>query len=340
MIRDTIHYPQNRLFTMISACVFLFLIMTWKPLKGIVTPLSTPLLTQDTIDETGTRNLIEHVIDGGVSGIFVLGSTGEGPSLSYEARRKFVSFCCKIVGGRVPVLVCISDTSFGEMISFAKFASDAGASAVVLTQPFYFTMGQTEMIQYTEKALEALPDGLPVMLYNIPFLTKSTWDVETVRTLALRHKQIVGIKDSGGDLAYFEHLCSIKKDRPDFTIMIGPEHLLPEAMQAGGDGGVNGGSNVFPRLFSLLYKSIVDGEGDQKIESLKAGVNQLQEIYSVGSATENPFSRFISGTKCALAAKGICGMYVNQPFSSYDDGRLANMKGIVSQLEHKLKEIM
>ena len=110
-------------------------------------------------------------------------------------------------------------------------------------------------------------------------------------------------------------------------------------MAAGGDGGVNGGSNVLPGLFSSLYQTIAAGEDDQKIQALTDGINEFQEIYSLGSPTDHPFSRFISGTKCGLAAKGICGMHVNQPFSGYGNSQLAKAPEILFRLEEKLKKL-
>lgn len=297
-----------------------------------------PLLEQDVLDKEAAKKLIEHVIEGGVSGIFLLGSTGEGPSLSYKARREVVSYCCEVVAKRLPVLVGVSDTAFGETIALAKFAHEAGASAIVLTQPYYFTMGQSEMAAYVERVLKEIPEGLAVMLYGIPFLTKACWDVETVLTLAKRHKQIIGVKDSSGDLPYFEKLCTLKKELPDFTIMIGPEHLLPQALAAGGDGGVFGGSNILPKMFVGQYEALANGEDEKKKEIFAAGINLFQDIYTLGAPSDHQFSRIIAGTKCAAAAKGLCGLHVSQPFTGYDESQLEKAKAILSKVEEKLKE--
>lgn len=349
----------------------------WKPLNGIVTPLATPLLGQDIIDEKGAQQLIEHVLQGGVAGIFLLGSTGEGPSLSPAAKRAFVEYCCRIVAGRVPVLVSVSDTSFSETIALAQLVAAMkhnsnsnrnnneknktttttpnGTLALVLTTPYYFTMSQGEVLQYAESVIAAVPDDLPILLYNIPFLTKTQWSIDTVRRLAMTQGQIVGMKDSSGDMAYFEQLChSIKQQdcRPDFTVLIGPEHLLPEAVRAGGDGGVNGGANVMPELFVNLYqaltensnKSEIDDNDDDddvtKIQQLQAAVHAFQELYITGgSPVDQPFSRLIAGTKRALVAKKILrGAFVNQPFTTFDDDdtSMAKIQDVLSKVDSVL----
>src|SRR4051794_26690728 len=100
-------------------------------MTGIIPPLVTPLLDPDTLDIEGLERLIEHVISGGVTGLFLLGSTGEGPSLSYALRERMIRESCRIAASRLPVLVCISDSSTWESVRLACTAANAGASAVV-----------------------------------------------------------------------------------------------------------------------------------------------------------------------------------------------------------------
>ncbi|MCA9134129.1 MAG: dihydrodipicolinate synthase family protein, partial [Planctomycetales bacterium] len=172
-------------------------------LRGIVPPLVTPLEDYDTIDQAGTERLIEHVIAGGVAGIFILGTTGEAPSLSYRLRRDFIRLVCTLVAGRVPVLVGITDTAFVESRALAEIAAGAGATNAVLSTPYYFPAGQTELLQYVEHLLADLP--LPLMLYNMPSLTKVWFEIETLSQLS-GHERIVGVKDSSGDMEYFTRL--------------------------------------------------------------------------------------------------------------------------------------
>lgn len=107
-------------------------------LEGIIPPLITPLLERDRLDVDGLERLVEHMIAGGIHGLFALGTTGEGPHLSYSLRKEFIQRLCKIVNARVPVLVSVTDTSFVESVQMSKAAAAAGADAVVLATPYYF----------------------------------------------------------------------------------------------------------------------------------------------------------------------------------------------------------
>lgn len=100
------------------------------------------------LDTPGLERLIEHILAGGAHGLFVLGSTGEAPSLSYRLRRELVDRVCDRVAGRVPVLVGITDTSFVESVNLSAHAEKAGAAAVVLATPYYFPAGQPELLEY------------------------------------------------------------------------------------------------------------------------------------------------------------------------------------------------
>ena len=263
------------------------------PWQGIFPPLVTPLTGRDTLDVAGLERLIEHVIAGGVSGIFILGTTGEGPSLSYRLRRELIERTCGLVRRRVRVLVGISDTAFVESLNAARWAADAGADAVVLAPPYYLPEGQPELQEYLDGIVPELP--LPLFLYNMPALTKVQYEFETLRR-ALDNPHIIGLKDSSGNMAYFRSAIGLLKYRPDWSLLIGPEHLLAEAVLAGGQGGVNGGANLFPRLFVELFAAAKRGDV-ARVAELHQQVLQVGQLYRVGQHA----SAVIKGLKCALA---------------------------------------
>ena len=298
--------------------------MTPPPLRGIVPPLVTPLLDRDTIDVDGTRRLIEHVIDGGVSGIFILGTTGEAPSLSYRLRRDFITLACECAAGRVPVLAGVTDTSFVETVALANFAKEAGVTTVVLSTPYYFPAGQTELGRYIGQLLPEL--SLPLMLYNMPSLTKVWFEIDTLSRLA-EHDQIIGVKDSSGDIKYFEQAVGLKKLRPDWSILIGPEHLTAEAVRLGGDGGVNGGANIYPELFTELFQA-AEASDKERVSVLQQRVDKLQAIYDVGKYA----SRHIKATKSALSLLGICSDHLAEPFNHFLAPERARVKAIIDRM--------
>ncbi|MHC4461823.1 MAG: dihydrodipicolinate synthase family protein, partial [Planctomycetota bacterium] len=223
-----------------------------RPLCGIIPPMVTPLLDRDSLDADGLERLVEHILGGGVHGLFILGTTGEAPSLSYHLRYELIQRVCAQVKKRVPVLVGITDTSFVESVNIANKAKDAGAQAVVLAPPYYFPAGQAELLEYLKHLAPELP--LPLLLYNMPSYTKLVFEPKTVRAAAAI-TGIVGIKESSGDMAYFRQLLSLLKRQPDFSLLIGQEELLAETVLAGAHGSVCGGANLVPRLYVDLYKA-------------------------------------------------------------------------------------
>src|ERR1051325_140825 len=210
------------------------------PLTGIVPPLVTPLRDRDDLDVPGLERLLEHVLGGGVSGLFILGTTGEGPSLSHPLRRELIGRVCRQVRRRVPILVGITDTSFVESVSLARHAAETGADAVVAAPPYYLPEAQPELQEYLDHLVPELP--LPLFLYNMPPLTKVVIEPETVRR-AMDNPLIVGLKDSSGDMDYFRQAAALLPSRPKWSLLVGPEEKLAEAIALGGHGGVNGGED-------------------------------------------------------------------------------------------------
>lgn len=280
-------------------------------LTGIVPPLVTPLNGRDELDLPGLERLLERVISGGVSGLFLLGTTGEAPSLSYRLRKELIHQACRLVDGRVPVLVGITDTAVVESLTVASWAAEAGATAVVTSTPYYFPAGQTELLAYIERLVTELP--LPLMLYNMPSMTKVWFEEPTVERL-LQVDQIIGIKDSSGDMGYFERMLMLKRERPEWTVLMGPENLMVKSVQRGGSGGVSGGANVFPKLFVDAYQAAKSGDA-VTITRLQAKIDELQAIYSIGKYA----SRHIKATKCALSILEVCDDFMAEPFHHFKE---------------------
>ncbi len=282
------------------------------PLRGITPPLVTPLLDNDTLDIDGLERLIEHTITGGVNGVFILGTTGEFASLGYSLRIELIERTCFLVKGRVPVLVGITDSAFSESLNLANVASDSGADAVVLSPPYYYASGQPELLEYLERIMKQMP--LPLFIYNMPVHTKVIFEPETVKT-ASEIPGIIGMKDSSSDLSYFNQVRYLLRDRSDFTFMVGPEELTSEFVLMGGHGGVNGGANMFPKLYVELYNASVNRDFERIIRLQQKVMQISTTIYSVGQYG----SSYLKGLKCALSVMGICNDFMAEPFRKFKD---------------------
>ncbi len=301
--------------------------------QGIIPPMATPLKGRDELDVAGLERLIEHILAGGVHALFILGTTGEAPGLSYRLRRELIERTCRQTAGRVPVLVGITDTSFVESVHLARFSADAGVDAVVLAPPYYFPAGQAELLEYLEHLTSELP--LPLMLYNMPSHTKLIFEPDTVRR-AMDLPGVVGLKDSSGNMIYFHRLQLFRRERPDFALLVGPEELLGETLLLGGDGGVCGGANLFPELYVALYDAAAARRHD-RVAKLHEMVMQISStIYSVGRYG----SSFIKGIKCGLSLEGICDDFITEPFHRFKAPERERIAACLSRIKPQLQEVL
>ncbi len=279
------------------------------PLKGIIPPVITPLIDYGKFDVHGLERLIEHLISGGVHGVFILGTNGEAPSLGYDLRKKFIQRTCALVNHRVPVLVGVSDTSFSGSLEITDYARSQGADAVVVAPPYYYPVTQEELIDYFEDLSARL--NLPFILYNMPSHTKIHLSLETVTKV--KEMGALGIKDSSGDMLYMYSLIKEFMNSPDFSIFTGTELFLPETIMNGGHGAVAGGANLFPELFVSLYEASLSKDLEMIGKLRKKVLMLYHTIYNVG---EYP-SRITKGTKCGLSVMGICNDYMAPPFRKF-----------------------
>ena len=285
-----------------------------KMLSGVIPPMVTPLLESGVLDAEGTSRLVEHILSGGVHGLFLLGTTGEATDLPYDIRRELVGRVCADVAGRVPVLVGITDTVMDESLRLAEYAAECGADALVAAPPYYFAAGQPELVDYYRNLADRIP--LPLFLYNMPAQVKVSISVPTVVELA-SHPNIIGLKDSSGNIGYFNACRYAMRDNLDFRIFIGPEEAMGEVVLMGAAGGVAGGANLFPRTFVELYDAAVAKDVD-RVRSIQERVMRVSSlIYGVGHHN----SSFVKGVKCALSLMGICSGNLaapREPFNAAD----------------------
>lgn len=297
---------------------------------GIIPPMVTPLAGRDRLDEAGLGNLIEHILGGGVHGLFLLGTTGEGPALGYDLRKDLIQAACLQVARRVPILVGITDTSVVQALEMARCAAENGADAVVLAPPYYFPNSQPELLEFLECLAPELP--LPLFLYNMPTHTKTVFEIDTVRRL-MEVENIAGFKDSSGNMVYYHQLIQLLPRRPDWTLLMGPEELLGESVLLGGHGGVCGGANLCPRLYVELYEAACSGDVARVAEMHAKVMRISSSLYRVG----NQGSAFLKGLKCALSQLAICDDWMTEPFQRFQKperekvGRLLEDLGMASR---------
>ena len=267
--------------------------------NGIIPPMITPLKAYFSLDINPTERLIEYLIEGGVHGIFILGTTGEFAGLSSAVKRELIQITCQQVKGRVPILVGVTDCSFTESIELAAIAHRSGAEAVVAAPPFYMNIEQEELINYYQKLADIVE--LPLFLYYMPSHVKINIEVETAVTLS-KHPNIIGIKDSSGKIENFQALCEAFRQQPEFKIFVGPEEILAETLLIGGNGGVTGGANLFPELYVALYEAFQKKEYDAVKKFQETILFLSNKLYQHGTYQ----SSYLKGLKTAMSLEGLC----------------------------------
>ena len=297
-----------------------------QPLCGIIPPLVTPLTNNETLDVESLERLIEHLIAGGVHGLFILGTTGEEQSLSYHIRKQMIRHSARINRGRLPLLVCISDTSIVESIQLAKMAADCGADGVVSAPPYYFATGQPELAQFYEELVPQLP--LPVFLYNMPSHVKVSFAPDTVRRIA-QNPHVIGFKDSSANAVYFQSVLYKMRVRPDFAMLVGPEEITGECVLLGAHGGINGGANMFPELYVGMYEAAKRGDVARVLQLQQIIMQISSTIYTIGQHG----SSYLKGLKCALSLLGIIkDDFVASPFYKFNEPEREKVRRALSAL--------
>jgi 4-hydroxy-tetrahydrodipicolinate synthase len=282
------------------------------PLRGIIPPIVTPLKTDDQLDLDGLTRLLTHLLSANVHGLFVMGTTGEGASLGRDLKRQLIHHVCRQAADRVPVLVNVTDTAMADAISLAHHAADQGAHAIVVAAPYYVPITDDELVTWFRQIAATSP--LPVLLYNMPSHVKIEFTPDTIRRV-LDVPKIIGFKDSAKGATCFHQVRTfVKEQRPDFSLLIGPEALISQAVPLGAHGAVSAGGNLFPSLLVNLYNAAATGD-TARAAILQSQVQKLgQTIYTIGSA-----GPLIRGLKAALALKGICSDDVAPPLLPLTD---------------------
>jgi 2-dehydro-3-deoxy-D-pentonate aldolase len=305
-----------------------------KVVNGIIPPMVTPLLSDNlTLDSAGVKNLVEHLVTGGVHGVFILGTTGESTSLSYKTREKLIVETCDAVKNRIPVFVGITDTSLEESLQLAVIARNAGAAAVVAAPPYYYGLGQEELFKYYWRLADELV--LPLFLYNMPSHTKINIDPKTVVRLA-EHPNIIGLKDSSANAVYFQSLIHLLKAKENFSLLVGPEEITAEIVLMGGHGGVNGGANLFPKLYVALYNAAVARNFARIAELQNLVMDISTKVYTLGSYG----SSYLKGVKGALSALGIIEANIAPPFSKFEEKEMTALIANIRQIEAKIAKVL
>ncbi len=229
-------------------------------IKGIIPAMVTPLDVHEELDLVALRGLVNHLINGGVHGLFPIGSQGEFYAFTPQEKRQVWEAVVEETAGRVPVYAGTGGITTREVIELNKIAEATGVDAVSILTPFFIHPSEKELYDHYIAIAEAT--RLPVLLYNNPGRTGVRLSPRLVARLA-EHPNIVGIKDSGGDLT--QTIEMIQQTGDDFAVLMGRDSLIYAGLHHGIKGAIAATANVAPSVVVEIYEAFQEGDWERSL---------------------------------------------------------------------------
>lgn len=282
-------------------------------IQGVIPPLLTPFRGRDeTVDEAALRTHVNWLIDQGVHGVMPCGTTGEGPLLTLSERKHVVEVVVASVNHRLPVIAHVGALTTHETLELAEHAQSCGVEAISIVTPYYFHLSDNALVEHFCRVAGAVPNT-PAFLYNIPQNTGNVLSRPAVEAIIARCPNVVGIKDSAGDLEALSSFVGLKEGK--FQVICGSDTLLLSALQAGACASVSGNANVFPEVVVELFHAFWQGDLDGARRQ-QAHLDQIIETLQRGAG--------LSMFKRVLELRGLKGGAVRPPLPEATAEMLAN----------------
>lgn len=271
--------------------------------RGMIPPTLTPMHADGSLDLESLDRLVDHLIDGGMDGLFVLGSSGQVAYLTDAERDIVTSRVVARTAGRVPVVVGTPDMSARRVIDQGRRAAELGADAIVVTAPVYALNNDGEIGDHFRMVAKGV--DVPVIAYDVPVRVRSKLTLDTLMDLALEG-HICAVKDSSGDDVAFRRLVAANEAAGHpIDVLSGHEVMLDGMFLLGADGAVPGLANVDPAGYARLWKAAQRGDW----QAAKLEQDRIAQLFSIAFAPSGMSGDAggIGAFKAALAILGVIG---------------------------------
>ncbi|MFC7156621.1 dihydrodipicolinate synthase family protein [Halomarina halobia] len=284
-------------------------------MHGTGVPLATPFDESGALDEESLSDLVEWVEARGADFLVPCGSTSEAPLMSPEERTRVIERVAD--EANAPVLAGTGYAGYAQTIAATETAAEAGADAALVVTPYYYPHAQSTLESYYRRLADESP--LPIYLYSVPPFTRVTLEPKAAGALS-EHENVVGMKDSSGDMTAFQRIHTLAGD--DFDLLVGAGSVYASALDAGASGGILALANVVPERASEVYRRHAAGDDDRARE-LNAALVELNR-----AVTE----RYgIPGLKAAMRDRGAPAGYARAPFERVDEAARDELNGLVEE---------
>jgi 4-hydroxy-tetrahydrodipicolinate synthase len=272
--------------------------------KGVWPIMPTPLTDDEEVDEEGLRRVINYVIEGGVHGLWMLGSRGEGPNLSPRIHCRVLEVTKDEVRGRVPIITGCAAPGTRQTIENIRLAEEYDVDFVQVTEPYYYAMKNPELAAHYEAVADATKTPLVIYFHDHRYPNvKPGVCPEMIKKLA-GHPNVVGMKVVTGDQCILQSLIwETEKITDDFGVMVTDDQQVFAGLLVGCVGTTSPAAAFAPKLYVAMYNAIKKGDLAQGLELQKKAIPLALAIRGFGAP---------SG-KVAMAALGLCGERVSMP---------------------------
>ena len=261
-----------------------------------ICPVLTAFDENGKVDMEAMKRQFDHLIEGGLNGIAIMGSSGEFYAMTLEEAMAFARDSIAYLKGKIPVYIGTGRLIADETIQFSNYVLDQGATAVMIVGPYYIGTDDAGVEEYYDYVAERINGN--IILYNFPDRTGFDLSANVILQLLKKHKNIIGLKDTFGAPSHTRTLISrIKPEYPEFRIYSGYDDNFAHVVSSGGDGCIAALSNVFPKLCSEWVDAVEHGNMERTME-IQQIVDELMDFYSIS----NPF---MPAMKYGLSVIGI-----------------------------------
>lgn len=294
--------------------------------KGIFVPLITPFNEDETIDFPAYKKVIDHVIEGGVHGLLVGGTTGEYHVMSAEERKSLIKAGCEYAAGRVPVMAGVGCFTAKDTIELANYAAECGAEYGLVLPPYYHHTSDEGIVAFYKEI--AAKSKVGIVIYDYPGATSVDLPPEMIYELS-QEKNIVCVKES----ADFGHLCQVvalTKNVDNFTVFTGEEHFILPTFSIGGQGAFGILINLLPKEIVTIYNLAMKND----MAAARALNSKISGFYGLMEAEGNPYP---GPVKAGLDLIGLKGGKLRKPLTQPTAEMRAKMKEQLIKLGYSVK---
>jgi len=295
-----------------------------KKYHGIVVPVITPMTENFQPDESSIEKIFSNFYQCNVAP-FILGTTGESASLSWETKKAYVKKAAAIKKKGTLLYAGISSNSVNDSIEFAKFCFDNGIDAVAATLPSYYTLTETQMRKYFVDIVNAI-NG-PLIVYNIPATTHMSIPLAIVDELS-HHPNVIATKDSERNEERLQQSLQLWKNRNDFSHFLGWAAKSAESLIGGGDGLIPSTGNLIPEVYAAMFDAVQHNDFDRAYE-----MQELSNLYGNIYQSGRTLGESLWALKVLMSEKKLCSPYVMPPLQPQTGTEEKKLKDEFRRLE-------